>query len=73
MVGTTVGTKHSIDKAHCLLGHLHEEAMRKAAKHLGWVLTWGSMSPCKNCAKAKARQKNFAKESKVEKALHPGE
>ena len=72
MVGMAVGTKLSIDKAHCLLGHLHEEAMRKTAKHLCWVLTQGSMSPCKHCTKAKARQKNVAKESKVEKALHTG-
>ena len=31
------------------------------------------MSPCEHCAIAKAKQKNVVKESKAEKATHPGE
>ena len=35
MINTVAGTKLSIDKVNCLLGHLHEDATRKTAKHLG--------------------------------------
>ena len=58
---------------HCLLGHLHEDAARKAAKYLGWEISRGSMSQCEHCTKAKAKQKNVVKESKAVKAEHPGE
>ncbi len=68
-----VNTTLNIDKAHRLLGHQSEEATRKTAKHLGWTITKGAMSPCLSCTIAKAKQKNTVKESKHEAAKSCGE
>ena len=71
-MSTDAGTKMSIQRAHCLLGHGNKDATCKTARELGWVLTRGSLKPCKHCAKSKAKQKNVVKESSVMKATVPG-
>ncbi len=48
----------SINKAHALLRHNNENDTRQIASHLGWTITRGSLTICKSCANAKARQKN---------------
>ena len=68
-----VNASMDINKAHRLLGHQSEEATRKTAKHLGWTVTKGAMSPCLSCTIAKAKQKNTVKESKHEPAKACGE
>lgn len=68
-----VNAPMNIDKAHRLLGHQSEEATRKTAKHLGWTISKGAMSPCLSCTIAKAKQKNTVKESKHEAAKACGE
>ena len=50
----------SVAKAHALLGHTNENAMRATAEHLGWVLSRGYV-PYKSCIKSKAKQKNLNK------------
>jgi hypothetical protein len=47
-------------QAHDKLGHMGEEATRKAAKALGWTLT-GTAGVCESCAVAKAKQKSVPK------------
>ncbi len=59
---------YNINKAHVLLGHNHLNDTRQIASHLGWTITRGSLRVCKNCANAKARQKNVPKISIGEKA-----
>jgi hypothetical protein len=51
---------------------MDEEKTRAVAKRLGWTITRGSMGPCENCAKGKAKSKAISlaqgpkeKESKV--------
>jgi hypothetical protein len=68
-----INTQMSIDKAHSLLGHQGEDATRKTARHLGWILTKGKMNPCLSCTLAKAKQKNTVKESEHQKAKTCGE
>ena len=53
----------NINEAHRKFGHGHEDAVRKAAKHLGIEITRGTMKPCLACTKAKAKQKNVPKVS----------
>jgi hypothetical protein len=53
----------SIKQAHLRLGHLSEEATRKASKALWWKLTAGSVAPCEDCAIGKGRQKNLPKDT----------
>ena len=62
-IGTTQVTRLNIKKAHELLGHMNEEMTRKAAKHLGWEITKGTMKTCESCAIGKAKQKNVPKKS----------
>ena len=68
-----VGAKIGIQKAHELLGHKSEDNTRAAAKALGWVITRGTMKPCLNCARSKAKQKNVIKKSVNEKSVKPCE
>jgi hypothetical protein len=49
----------SIKQAHLRLGHMSEEATRKASQALGWKLTAGPLAPCEECAIGKGRQKNL--------------
>jgi hypothetical protein len=58
-----VANKKSIHQAHSLLGHMCEEATRKAAKTLAWTLTAGSLGPCESCAIGKGRQRNLPKDT----------
>ena len=51
----------NIQKAHGLLGHVNEADTRATAKHLGWVITRGSLNACLDCSIGKARQKNLPK------------
>jgi hypothetical protein len=53
----------SLEQAHLRLGHMSEEATRKATKTIGWKLMTGSMVPCESCAIGKGRQKNSPKDS----------
>ena len=62
----------NINMAHCLLGHQNEDSVQKSARELGWVLTHGTLKPCKHCARSKARQNNVSKESVTPKAVVPG-
>ena len=55
---TECGIKTNINIAHCLLGHCNEDSVRKTARELGWVSTWGMLQTCKRCAKSKAKQNN---------------
>lgn len=77
-VGTEAGTVMNIYKAHALLGHSKEESVRQTAKHLGWVITRGTMrpKPCEECAKSKAKQKalgNGKKKTSDTSELKPGD
>jgi len=58
----------NINMAHCLLGHQNEDYTQKTVRELGWVLTRGTLKPCKHCARSKAKQKNVHKESVAPKA-----
>jgi hypothetical protein len=48
----------SVQKAHDMLGHINEKAVRKTAIALGWELTCGTLGVCEPCTEAKAKQKN---------------
>ena len=39
----------SIDEAHWKFGHGHEDAVWKAAKHLGSEIVCGTLKPCLAC------------------------
>eukprot|EP00536_Pseudo-nitzschia_multiseries_P015354 jgi/Psemu1/42207/gm1.42207_g len=60
---TSEGIEMSIDKAHRLLGHMNEPKTRQTAEALGWTITWGAMTPCEDCAKAKAKRKVISTET----------
>jgi hypothetical protein len=45
-IGTTTKKRLNIKKAHELLGHMIEDMTRKAAKHLGWEITKGTLQTC---------------------------
>ena len=60
--------KVNIKKAHELMGHMHEDQVRKVMKQLQVTITRGTLGPCKHCAKTKAKQKNVCKESRSKKA-----
>jgi len=68
-----MATKMNINKAHELLGHSHEKAVRESAKALGWELTRGTMNVCQSCAAGKAKQKNVPKDSEHHPATENGE
>ena len=72
-VHTSTPVKFNINIAHCLLGHRNEDSVRKTARELGWVLTRGTLKPCKHCARSKANQKNVQKESGAPKSEVPGQ
>lgn len=46
LASTTKTPTYNITKAHSILGHLSEDATRRASKNLGWTITWGSLKPC---------------------------
>jgi hypothetical protein len=54
-----------IEKAHDMMGHINEKAVRKTALALGWELTKVTLSVCEPCTEAKAKQKNLPR--------HPGD
>ena len=56
------GSRMSVEKAHDLLMHSHEDATRATAKHLGWELSKGA-KPCQSCAESKAKQKIVPKKT----------
>jgi hypothetical protein len=41
-----------------MLGHRNEDATRKTANALGWMITQGTLGVCQACTEAKAKQKN---------------
>jgi hypothetical protein len=50
----------SVKKAHDMLGHINEKAVRKTAIALGWELTCGTLGVCEpSCTEAKEKQKNL--------------
>jgi hypothetical protein len=49
----------SVKKAHDMLGHINEKAVRKTAIALGWELTRGTLGVWEPCTEAKAKQKNL--------------
>jgi hypothetical protein len=55
----------TIEQAHVRLGHSSEEATRKTAKALNWIITKGTLKPCDACAAPKAKQKNVPKTSSM--------
>eukprot|EP00985_Skeletonema_marinoi_P020006 scaffold11691_cov76-Skeletonema_marinoi.AAC.1 len=70
--GMTKGITMNIKRAHEILGHHNEDNTRKIANHLGWRITRGTLPPCIECAKAKAKQKNVRKKGVSQKAEKPG-
>jgi len=64
------GSRMSVEKAHDLLVHSHEDATRATAKHLGWELSKGA-KPCQSCAESKAKQKIVPKKTEGTKAEKP--
>ena len=72
-VGLTQSKPISVNKAHELYGHLHEQATRKTAEYLGHRLKREKMKVCEPCALGKARQKNVPKVSIREQSAHPGQ
>ena len=54
----TMPIRLNINRAHCLLGHRNKDSVHKTARELRWVLTCGTLKPCKHCTQSKARQKN---------------
>eukprot|EP00957_Ditylum_brightwellii_P199923 15240539-Ditylum_brightwellii.AAC.1 len=44
--------------AHAITGHIGKDQSRKIVKHLGYIVSRGSMPKCKPCAKTKAKQKS---------------
>ena len=62
----------NITKAHGLLGNSNEDADRRTAANLGWIIARGKLPPCVHCAKAKAKQKSICKASESHKAVEPG-
>ena len=66
--GTSVEPSHKLihtnfKKAHQKFRDGHEEAVWKAAKHLGSEIVRGTLKPCLACTRAKAKQKNVPKVS----------
>ena len=61
-----------IQRLHRQLGHPSLAIIRSTANAKGWKLT-GSMSPCQDCALAKARQRNVSKSAADYGELLPGE
>ena len=59
LASTTKTPTYNITKAHSLLGHMSEDATRKASKNLGWTITRGTLKPCESCGIGKARQRNL--------------
>jgi hypothetical protein len=49
----------SVKKAHDMLGHINEKAVRKTAITLGWELTRGTLGVCEPCTETKAKHKNL--------------
>jgi hypothetical protein len=49
----------TVKKAHDILGHINEKAVRKTVLALGWELTRGTLGVCEPCTEAKAKQKNL--------------
>jgi hypothetical protein len=49
----------SVKKAHDMLGHINEKAVRKTAIALGWELTRGTLGVCEPRTEAKAKQKHL--------------
>ena len=60
--------KMNVQKAHDLMGHMHEDQVQKAMNNLEVTLTRGTLGQCKHCAIAKAKQKNVCKESRAKKS-----
>ena len=58
----------SITNAHGVFDHIHEDVVRQMAKHIDIRITCGNLSPCKDCAKFKAKQKSVSKERTFKKA-----
>ena len=53
---TSTGVTMSIEKAHIMTRHHHEERQHKIALELGWSLKKAPMIPCKACLVGKANQ-----------------
>jgi hypothetical protein len=49
----------TVKKAHDMLGHINEKAVRKTAIALGWELTRGTLGVCEPCTEAKAKHKTY--------------
>jgi hypothetical protein len=49
----------SVKKAHDMLGHINEKAVRKTVIALGWELTRRTLGVCEPCTEAKAKLKNL--------------
>jgi hypothetical protein len=49
----------AVKKAHIMLGHINEKAVRKTAIALGRELTRETLGVCEPCTEAKAKQKNL--------------
>jgi hypothetical protein len=44
---------------HAKLGHMGEDATRKAVNYLGFPITTGTSSPCISCSDIKVKKKTF--------------
>ena len=61
----------NVKLAHQILGHCNKNATWKTSEYFRWKLMRGLLKPCKDCALAKAKQKNVPKEGTGEKAQEP--
>jgi hypothetical protein len=59
VVVTPAPKRMSVKKAHDVLGHINEKAVRKTAIALGWELTRGTLGVCEPCTEVKAKQKHL--------------
>jgi hypothetical protein len=59
MVIVPTRKRMSVKKAHDMLGHINEKAVRKTALALGWELTKGTLGVCEPCTEEKAKQKSL--------------
>jgi hypothetical protein len=61
----SLSAKMTYAEAHDILGHMGEEATRKAARQLGWQVS-GPASVCEYCAVGKAKQQSLPQVSSSE-------
>ena len=62
----------NVNTLHEIFGHVREDATRLTAEYYGIKLR-GTLDPCEDCARAKARQRNLGHGNESKKNENPGE